>query len=162
MECFVYVLGCRLSRKRHLTYVGWTNDVARRLSKHNTGKGARTTRGRSWILLHVESRRDAASQSREWQSARQKIPQASGGRAARKVRAKRRRHERRERTAAADRRLLAQESDYPSALEIFDDGATMPRTWPEWLKMAEEMEQGLRAYGHPVERVTIDPRVFTG
>jgi hypothetical protein len=54
------------------------------------------------------------------------------------------------------------ESDYPTALEIFDDGATMPRTWPEWLKMAEEMERGLKAYGHPVERVTIDPRAFTG
>jgi putative endonuclease len=67
MDCFVYVLGCRLSKTRHLTYVGWTNDVARRLSKHNTGKGARTTRGRFWILLHVESyetRRQAMI--REW------------------------------------------------------------------------------------------------
>ena len=30
----------------------------------------------------------------------------------------------------------------------------MPRTWKEWLKIAEEMEQGLKAYGHVVMRVT--------
>lgn len=66
MDCFVYVLGTR-SKKRHLTYVGWTNDIARRLAKHNSGKGARTTRGRSWVLLHSEwfpTRREAMS--REW------------------------------------------------------------------------------------------------
>ena len=66
MDCFVYVLGTR-SKNRPLTYVGWTNDVARRLAKHNAGKGARTTRGRSWVLLHSEwfaTRREAMS--REW------------------------------------------------------------------------------------------------
>jgi hypothetical protein len=54
------------------------------------------------------------------------------------------------------------ESDYPAALEVFDDGSTMPRTWADWLKMAEEMERGLTSYGHPVERVTIDPNTFRG
>jgi putative endonuclease len=66
MDCFVYVLGNRASN-RALTYVGWTNDIARRLKQHNTGKGARTTRGRSWVLLHSEwfaTRREAMS--REW------------------------------------------------------------------------------------------------
>jgi len=66
MDCFVYVLGT-CSKKRHLTYVGWTNDIARRLAKHNSGKGARATRGRSWVLLHSEwfpTRREAMS--REW------------------------------------------------------------------------------------------------
>ena len=48
---FVYVLGTR-TKTRHLTYVGWTSDVARRLKQHNSGKGARTTRGRVWVLLH--------------------------------------------------------------------------------------------------------------
>ena len=33
-------------------------------------------------------------------------------------------------------------------------------TWMEWLKIAEEMERGLRAYGHVVMRVNIDPRTF--
>ena len=52
------------------------------------------------------------------------------------------------------------EGDYPALLEIFPDGNTMPRTWNEWLKMAEEMERGLKAYGHVVMRVRIDPRTF--
>jgi len=71
MACFVYVLGSRTkmrNKTRHLTYVGWTNDVARRLARHNSGKGARSTRGRVWVLLHSEwfaTRREAMS--REWQ-----------------------------------------------------------------------------------------------
>ena len=65
-DSFVYVLGC-VTKGRHLTYVGWSNDVTRRLAQHNTGKGARSTRGRVWVLLYSEkcaSRRHAMS--REW------------------------------------------------------------------------------------------------
>jgi putative endonuclease len=50
---FVYVLGCA-DRDGVRTYVGWTNDISRRLKRHNTGKGARSTRGRAWQLLYVE------------------------------------------------------------------------------------------------------------
>jgi hypothetical protein len=53
-----------------------------------------------------------------------------------------------------------EESDYPTLLKLFDDGNTMPRTWAKWLKMAEEMEKGLKAYGHPVMRVRIEPAAF--
>jgi hypothetical protein len=53
------------------------------------------------------------------------------------------------------------EGDYPELLEIFSDGTGMPRTWKEWLKIAEEMESGLRAYGHAVMRVRIDPNTFS-
>lgn len=66
MGAYVYVLGT-LTGRRHLTYVGWTDDVERRLAQHNAGKGARTTRGRVWVLLHSErfaTRREAMS--REW------------------------------------------------------------------------------------------------
>ena len=66
MPNFVYVLGCR-TKERHLTYVGWTTDVPRRLAQHNAGLGARSTRGRMWVLLHTErfrTRRQAMS--REW------------------------------------------------------------------------------------------------
>jgi putative endonuclease len=66
VSAFVYVLGC-LAGARHLTYVGWTNDVARRLAKHNAGTGARSTRGRTWVLLHSEGFTDKrAAMSREW------------------------------------------------------------------------------------------------
>ncbi len=66
MDCFVYVLGSTRP-SGHLTYVGWTNDVGKRLARHNAGRGARSTRGRQWILLHSEqlpTRREAMS--REW------------------------------------------------------------------------------------------------
>ena len=65
-ECFVYVLGCE-GPSRYLTYVGWTLDIDRRLAQHNAGTGARSTRGRNWVLIHSErftSRQDAMS--REW------------------------------------------------------------------------------------------------
>jgi hypothetical protein len=52
------------------------------------------------------------------------------------------------------------EADYLAVLKILDDGNKMPRTWKEWLKIAEEMERGLKAYGHVVERVHIDPNTF--
>lgn len=64
--CFVYVLGSS-HKGRTTTYVGWTNDIARRLAQHNSGTGARSTRGRVWVLLHSESfatRNEAMS--REW------------------------------------------------------------------------------------------------
>src|SRR4029079_13216055 len=42
------------------------------------------------------------------------------------------------------------EEDYPALLQLFDDVDKMPPNWKEWLKMADEMERGLRAYGHVV------------
>jgi putative endonuclease len=63
---FVYILGTRTPRGP-ISYVGWTLDLERRLAQHNAGKGARTTRGRVWELLHSENfdtREDAMS--REW------------------------------------------------------------------------------------------------
>ena len=46
------------------TYVGWCVDLDQRLAAHNGGRGARSTRGRAWVLLYAErypSRRDAMS-----------------------------------------------------------------------------------------------------
>lgn len=65
-DCFVYVLGSA-GPSRYLTYVGWTLDLDRRLAQHNAGTGARSTRGRAWILIHCESypTREQAM-SREW------------------------------------------------------------------------------------------------
>jgi putative endonuclease len=66
MPSFVYVLGCR-APDRILTYVGWTTDVERRVTMHNAGIGAKTTRGRVWILLHTETfRTRRQAMSREW------------------------------------------------------------------------------------------------
>src|ERR1700681_1160727 len=52
------------------------------------------------------------------------------------------------------------EEDYPALLDIFDDRHKLPPTWNEWLKRAEEMEHGLKAYGPVVLRVPIDPKTF--
>jgi putative endonuclease len=66
MACFVYVLA---SERDGLwrTYVGWTTDLDRRVSQHNSGAGAKSTRGRDWVLLYAEryETRNAAM-SREW------------------------------------------------------------------------------------------------
>ncbi len=66
MSCFVYLLGSA-SKGRIITYVGWTNDLDKRIARHNAGTGARSTRGRAWVLLHVESfATKAEAMSREW------------------------------------------------------------------------------------------------
>ncbi len=56
MSCFVYILGSMESGNggRTHTYVGWTTDLERRLAEHNSGSGAKSTRGRAWRLLYAE------------------------------------------------------------------------------------------------------------
>jgi len=62
--CFVYVIGT-LDGSR--TYVGWSTNVEDRLRAHNAGRGAKSTRGRQWQLLHVEKFRNKRNaMSREW------------------------------------------------------------------------------------------------
>ena len=34
------------------TYVGYTNNIKSRLNKHNTNKGAKSTKGYNWILIY--------------------------------------------------------------------------------------------------------------
>jgi putative endonuclease len=66
IACCVYVLGST-GKGGYRTYVGWTVDLDQRLARHNAGAGARSTRGRVWVVLHVErfkTRRKAMS--REW------------------------------------------------------------------------------------------------
>lgn len=66
MASFVYVLGS-FGKGGARTYVGWTCDLDRRLAQHNSGKGARSTRGRVWVLLYTERfRTRRAAMSREW------------------------------------------------------------------------------------------------
>ena len=37
---------------RYTSYVGYTNNLENRLKKHNEGKGAKSTRGKKWILIY--------------------------------------------------------------------------------------------------------------
>ena len=34
------------------TYVGYTNNIENRLQKHNSNKGAKSTKGYKWILIY--------------------------------------------------------------------------------------------------------------
>lgn len=53
MSYFVYVIGS-LKNSRPKTYVGWTKDLNERLKKHNSGKGAKSTKGRKWKIIYHE------------------------------------------------------------------------------------------------------------
>ena len=39
---------------KSVSYVGYTNNLKKRVDLHNSGKGAKFTRGRKWILIYKE------------------------------------------------------------------------------------------------------------
>ncbi len=66
MACFVYILGSE-GKGGARTYVGWTTDLESRLSEHNAGRGAKSTRGRRWVLVYAERYKTRGqAMSREW------------------------------------------------------------------------------------------------
>ena len=72
MASYVYVIGSIGAASRR-TYVGWTNNLGKRLAAHNSGSGARSTYGRQWTLLYAESYRTRSeAMSREWHLKRER------------------------------------------------------------------------------------------
>ena len=62
MNYFVYML--KSLGKASVTYVGYTNNLKKRIDLHNKNKGAKFTRGRKWKLIYREklnSKREAIS-----------------------------------------------------------------------------------------------------
>ena len=53
MGYFVYVISTKRKAKL-ITYVGYTNNLKKRLNLHNKGKGAKFTRGRRWEIIYTE------------------------------------------------------------------------------------------------------------
>jgi putative endonuclease len=51
MTFCVYMLKS-LGGEKAKTYVGYTNDIKKRLLKHNTNKGAKSTRGKNWTIIY--------------------------------------------------------------------------------------------------------------
>ena len=47
---FVYLLVSK-NKNRTISYVGYTNNIKKRLELHNSSKGAKFTRGRKWFLI---------------------------------------------------------------------------------------------------------------
>ena len=53
MNHFVYLIGS-LKDSKIKTYVGYTTNLKKRLALHNSGKGAKSTRGRTWHLMYCK------------------------------------------------------------------------------------------------------------
>ena len=53
MTYFVYLIGCYRNNKL-TTYIGYTNNLEKRIKLHNEGKGAKFTKGRKWKILYYE------------------------------------------------------------------------------------------------------------
>ena len=64
MKFYVYLICTKNNNNRLITYVGYTNNLKKRISLHNEGKGAKFTRGRKWVLIYKEkfkSKKEAIS-----------------------------------------------------------------------------------------------------
>ena len=52
MYFYVYMLISRGNKP--VSYVGYTSNLKNRIKLHNSGKGAKFTRGRKWTLIYKE------------------------------------------------------------------------------------------------------------
>ena len=62
MIYYVYML--KSKGIKPVTYIGYTKNLKNRLKLHNSGKGAKFTRGRKWVLIYKEkykSKKEAIS-----------------------------------------------------------------------------------------------------
>lgn len=72
MPAYVYMLRC----KGGTLYTGWTSDLYRRLAAHNSGRGAKYTRGRRPVeLVYAEELTDKESALRR-ECVLKKLPRA--------------------------------------------------------------------------------------
>ena len=53
MSYFVYMLLTK-NKDKFISYVGYTNNLKKRLSLHNTSKGAKFTKGRKWEIIYYK------------------------------------------------------------------------------------------------------------
>ena len=51
MVYYVYMLKS-ITEKKNKSYVGYTNNLSLRISKHNSNTGAKSTKGYKWILIY--------------------------------------------------------------------------------------------------------------
>jgi putative endonuclease len=64
MSYYVYLLISQ-NYKKIISYVGYTNDLKKRLQLHNNSKGAKFTRGRKWKLIYKQSYRSKSFAMKE-------------------------------------------------------------------------------------------------
>ena len=53
MFFYVYLITSKVKNKT-ISYVGYTKDVRKRLKLHNSGKGAKFTRGKEWKIIYIK------------------------------------------------------------------------------------------------------------
>ena len=53
MFFYVYLITSKIKNKT-ISYVGYTKDVRKRLKLHNSGKGAKFTRGKEWKIIYIK------------------------------------------------------------------------------------------------------------
>ena len=53
MMYFVYMITTKINDKI-ISYVGYTSDLNKRLTLHNSSKGAKFTRGKNWNLIYYK------------------------------------------------------------------------------------------------------------
>ena len=54
MKHFVYLI-ISFNNKRLISYVGYTENIKKRLKLHNSSKGAKFTKGRKWKIIYKKS-----------------------------------------------------------------------------------------------------------
>ena len=54
MLYFVYLIVSKV-KNRTISYVGYTNNIKKRLKLHNNSKGAKFTKGKKWKLAYYKS-----------------------------------------------------------------------------------------------------------
>ncbi len=72
MSYYVYIL--KSLGIKSVTYVGYTKDLKTRIKLHNSGKGAKFTKGRKWKLIYKEVIKSKSKAiSREYQLKKDRI-----------------------------------------------------------------------------------------
>lgn len=69
---YVYILECRDGT----FYVGSTNDVQKRLEVHNSGKGAKYTRGRTPVILRYSEGCSTKGEALKREAVLKRLPRA--------------------------------------------------------------------------------------
>ena len=54
MTYYVYLIESQVKNKT-ISYVGYTNNLLKRISLHNASKGAKFTKGKQWKLIYYKS-----------------------------------------------------------------------------------------------------------
>ena len=64
MTYIVYLLVSK-SKSRWISYVGYTNNINKRILLHNEGKGAKFTRGKKWKIIYQKRYKNKSMEMKE-------------------------------------------------------------------------------------------------